>query len=260
MDPIEIKRSNPISALIASIPHGSSQITPEMRENKKSDTLLANNDWFLNELYNFLAGLHITVLSANYSRYVIDVNRDINIKHLNEEYTRSLIYQKSTFGKEIYDTPLVDEIISNRIQTFYMPYHNHLSEEIDTALKENNRVFLLDLHSFYVQSAADVVLGTCEGKTCSKEFLYLVYNAFTSEGFVVRINEKGLTGGYIVSHYGSLDNVEAIQIELRYTSYIENREFGEEEVVKKNDTLFSETQGRLIQVFKKIKVMIAGLN
>jgi N-formylglutamate deformylase len=134
--PIEIKRSNPISAIIASIPHGSSQITTEMRENKKPDTLLANNDWFLNELYNFLEGLHITILSANYSRYVIDVSRDINNKHVHDEYTRSLIYPKSTLGRDIYDTPLAGEIISNRIQTIYMPYHNRLSEEINTVLKK----------------------------------------------------------------------------------------------------------------------------
>ncbi|MGO4501114.1 N-formylglutamate amidohydrolase [Paenibacillus sp. 2RAB27] len=170
MNPIEIKRSSSISALIASIPHGSSQITSEMRENKKSATLLANNDWFLNELYDFLEELDITKLSANYSRYVIDVNRDISNKHLHDEYTRSLIYRKSTFGKEIYDSPLSDEIITNRIKTIYMPYHNRLAEEIKRALKENNRVFLMDLHSFYIQSTADVVLGTCEGKTCSKEF------------------------------------------------------------------------------------------
>jgi N-formylglutamate deformylase len=240
MDPIKIKRSNPISALIASIPHGSSQITTEMSENKKPGTMLANNDWFLNELYNFLEGILITMISANYSRYVKDVNRDINNKHLRDEYTKSLIYHKSTFGKEIYDAPLAEKIISNRIQTIYMPYHKHLSEDIDIALKGKNRAFLLDLHSFYIQSTADVVLGTCEGKSCSKEFLNIVYDAF-------------------VSHYGSLDKVEAIQIELRYTSYIEKREFFDEEVDTKNNTLFSETQGRLILVFTKIKVMIAGL-
>ncbi len=67
--------------------------------------------------------------------------------------------------------------------------------------------------------------------------------------------KKGLTGGYIVSKYGAWNNVEAIQIELRYTTYIENRMFGEEEVAAKNDELFKETQLRLVKVFQKIKTL-----
>jgi hypothetical protein len=104
----------PLSPIIASIPHGSSQITPEMIRSKKSDKVLPNNDWFLNELYSFLEGLNITTVSANYSRYVIDVNREINHKIQGEDYTKSLVYQKSTFGRDIYDIPLSDDTIITR--------------------------------------------------------------------------------------------------------------------------------------------------
>jgi N-formylglutamate deformylase len=104
-----------------------------------------------------------------------------------------------------------------------MPYNNGLSEEINTSLVVNRSVFLVDLHSFYNQSTADVVLGTCHGLSCSNEFLGVVRNAFVAEGFTVAVDEKGLSGGYFVSKYGSWNNVEAIQFELRYTTYIENR-------------------------------------
>ncbi len=91
-----------MSAIIASIPHGSSQITPEILASKKPEIVLSNNDWFLNELYNFLERLNITTVSANYSRYVIDVNRDISLRNHAEDYTKSLVYQKSTFGRDLY--------------------------------------------------------------------------------------------------------------------------------------------------------------
>lgn len=221
--------------------------------------LLPNNDWFLNELCSFLEKLQITQISANYSRYVIDVNRDIDSRDIHNEYTKSLVYQKTTFGQNIYDTPLSDEIISNRIESIYLPYHRCLSEEIQTALKDRSKVFLLDLHSFYIQSTADVVLGTCQGKSCSSEFLNIVYEALVSEGFTVAIDEKGLTGGYIVKYYGSLIQVEAIQMELRYTAYIEDREFGEEELVTKDEELFHRTQRRLANVFAVISQRIMTL-
>ncbi|MDF2923668.1 MAG: N-formylglutamate amidohydrolase [Paenibacillaceae bacterium] len=256
MHSLEVKRSNPISAIIASIPHGSSQITTEMIKSMKPDIVLPNNDWLLNELYSFLEGLNITTVSANYSRYVIDVNRNIRLKNQSEDYTKSLVYQKTTFGRDIYDIPLSEDTIMNRIENIYVPYHYRLSEEINASLAVNRKVFLVDLHSFYIQSAKDVVLGTCQGKSCSSEFLEAVRSAFVEEGFTVSVDEKGLSGGYIVSKYGSLNSVEAIQIELRYTKYIENREFGEEEATKKNDELFKETQIRLFSVFQNIKTLI----
>ncbi|WP_090790371.1 N-formylglutamate amidohydrolase [Paenibacillus sp. GP183] len=61
-------------------------------------------------------------VSANFSRYVIDVNRDISFKNHEDEYTTSLVYHKSTFGKEIYDTSLSEDAILNRIKTVYVPY------------------------------------------------------------------------------------------------------------------------------------------
>ncbi|OZB99009.1 N-formylglutamate amidohydrolase [Paenibacillus sp. XY044] len=250
---LNVKRSKPVSAIIASIPHGSSQITPEMKKSKKPDIVLPNNDWFLNELYSFLEGLNITTVSANYSRYVIDVNRDIKLKNQGEDYTKSLVYQKSTFGRDIYDIPLSDDTIINRIENIYMPYHYGLSEEISTSLAVFGKAFLVDLHSFYIQTTHDVVLGTCHGMSCSNEFLEAVRSAFVRERFTVSVDENGLSGGHIVSKYGSWSNVEAIQIELRYTSYIENRVFGEEEVTTKNYELFKETQYRLGKVFQNLK-------
>lgn len=251
MDAVDIEKSKHPSCIIASIPHGSSKITSDMRRCMRENVLLTNNDWFLNELYNFLPKLNITKISANYSRYVIDVNRNINKEKVRGDYTESLVYHKTTFRKEIYKKALSSETIKNRIVKFYDPYHFHLLDEINKSLKLNKKAYLLDLHSFYAQSEADVVLGTWHGDTCSSKFLNIVYNAFVSEKFIVKFDEAGLKGGFITTHYSTIKNVEAIQIELRYTSYIEERNF-EEEVTSINKKMFYETQERLKRVFKKI--------
>lgn len=253
MNSVTIKRSNKTNNIIASIPHGSSRITKEMKKKMKEKIILTNNDWFLNELYSFLIKLDITSLSTNYSRYVIDVNRNIEKKFNCGDYKESLIYTRTTFNKDIYNKPLSMEEIENRINDIYLPYHSLLISEINRVLQEMNKVYLFDLHSFYAQSTADVVLGTKERSACSHNFLDIVYKAFVSEKFKVKVDEKGLRGGHIVSKYSTLDNVEALQIELRYTTYIENRFFGEEELKSKNDVLFNNTKERLERVFKKIR-------
>lgn len=167
MEAVTIRRGKGISNIIASIPHGSSRITNEMKSKIKDKILLTNNDWFLNELYSFLTNLDITTLSANYSRYVIDVNRNIMKELHGKDYTKSLIYTKTTFNKEIYSQPLLKEDIENRINDIYLLYHFSLKDEINRTLKRRNKVYLFDLHSFYAQSTADVVLGTKEGNNCS---------------------------------------------------------------------------------------------
>ncbi|QHT60828.1 N-formylglutamate amidohydrolase [Paenibacillus lycopersici] len=252
MDPVYVRRANQPCGIIVSIPHGSSRLTGEMDANRRPDAILANSDWFLNELYAFLHDLQATIVSANYSRYVIDVNRAVTGGSGNG-YTTSLVYSATTFGKAIYDSPLPADVIANRLDTVYKPFHRRLKEEIDAVLQTNRIAYLFDLHSFYIQSDADVVLGTCAGRSCSGAFAQLVYEAFASEGFVVKIDEPGLTGGYITSHYGAPDRVEAIQIELRYTAYIGKRAFGEEAVAARDESLFRETQARLLHVFRRLE-------
>lgn len=253
---VTLKENSVSCGIIVSIPHSSYNITTEMKENIKPDVIFANNDWYLNELYKFLNELGIVTVSANYSRYVIDVNRKIEYKYDHKEYTKSLIYFNTTFNKEIYVKPPCKSIIEYRIENIYNPYHLCLIREINKVLKEKNTVYLFDLHSFYSQSEADIVLGTRYGETCSKQFLNIVYNAFINEGFTVKIDEVGLRGGYITYHYGSIKDVQAIQIEIRYTTYIENRYFGEEFMPKINYKLFYKTQSRLNRVFKVIKQSI----
>lgn len=253
---VTVKKCRKPSKIIASIPHSAYKITSEMKQHINDKVVFTNNDWFLNELYSFLNELDINTVSANYSRYVIDVNRKMEFKENHEKYTDSLIYFNTTFNKQIYAKMPSEEDIKFRIENIYDKYHECLLDQINTILKEKNKVYLFDLHSFFAQSDADVVLGTREGTTCSKEFLDIVYNAFTDQGFNVKIDEKGLRGGYITYHYASMDNVEAVQIEIRYTSYIEDRYFGEEYMPKIDYQLFNKTQSRLKKVFKVIKEKI----
>ncbi|MEC0178403.1 N-formylglutamate amidohydrolase [Paenibacillus favisporus] len=244
---------------MASIPHGSSLLTDEMKSRLVPGVILSNNDWYVRELYDFLDTIDFTVISANYSRYVIDVNRDMSFRDNKDNYRNSLIYHKTTFGEQIYDTSPDEAIIKNRIETMYLPYHHCLAEEIGQSTLNYRKVYLFDLHSFYIQSSADIVLGTRGGQTCSQEFLNVLVKAFREEGFKVEVDAEGLTGGYIVSHYGSLSHTEAVQIEIRYTTYIEDRVFGKEEVIDKNNDLFIATKGSLHRAFIRIKAALESL-
>ena len=69
--------------LLISIPHNGSLIPDGlaslMTEIGRTST---DTDWFLDRLYDFASGLGAGVLCANYSRYVIDLNRALSDESL----------------------------------------------------------------------------------------------------------------------------------------------------------------------------------
>jgi len=70
-------------------------------------------------------------------------------------------------------------------------------------------------------------------------------------------NEKWI-GGYITRHYGSKDNVEALQIELRFPAYLDRESFDEEEVKEWDSDKFRNAKERLRKVFSEIIKELCG--
>lgn len=235
---------------VISIPHSGLYITKEMNK-KLNNVILANMDWYLPELFEFLEKLGFTMVINNISRYVIDPNRDINITN-NESYTKSLIYKKTTFDREMYKIPLNKKEIEDRIKRFYENYHNTLNRLIAEKLKWFNKVYLIDLHSFGKQIESDVVLGNDNGNTMNKELVQYINNLFVYNGFSVSVNNP-FNGGYITKHYGKTHGkCESLQIELSYFSYIDKRKFYEEEFSYINKDVMNDCQLRLQKIFEKI--------
>ncbi|WP_324825234.1 hypothetical protein [Sinanaerobacter sp. ZZT-01] len=54
-------------------------------------------------------------------------------------------------------------------------------------------------------------------------------------------------GGHIINHYRKLfgERIDGVMMELRYTKYIDNRYFSEEELTDKNEILFQSAKQKL---------------
>ena len=238
---------------VISIPHSGTLLSETMYNNLIEDVVLANMDWYLPELYDFLKNMGFTVIINQVSRYMIDVNRSLEDKTSDSLYKKNLIYKKTTFNKKIYKRNLLQDEIQKRINNYYIPYH----EEIERLLKEKlqyfDKVYLLDLHSFGQTVGADIVLGNNCGKTTSKDFFELIKNNLEKCEFIVNDN-KPYKGGFITRNYSEkYNNCETLQIELWYGTYIDNREFEEEYKPNINENVFQNTQNRMIKFFEKLK-------
>lgn len=223
-----------------------------MNESLNKETILANMDWYLAQLYDFLGNMGFTVLINNISRYVIDPNRSLEDKTVDSSYNGNAIYNKTTFNKEMYTKQLAQDEIKNRIDQYYIPYHKELEKQIEQKLKKFDKIYLIDMHSFGKDIGADIVLGNDYGKTTSIRFFNFIKDELEKEGFCINEN-KPYRGGYITRHYNEkFKNVETLQIELRYGAYIDNREFGEEYQPKINEDIFYYTKEKMKRVFETL--------
>ena len=240
---------------VISIPHSGTLLSEKMYNNLIENTILANMDWYLPQLYSFLSDMGFTVIINNISRYVIDVNRSLDDKSSNCSYNRNLIYTKTTFDKDMYKTTLLQDEITERIENYYVPYHKEIEELLKDKLKYFEKVYLLELHSFGRNVGSDIVVGNNCGKTTSNDFFEIMKNNLEKCGFTVSSN-KPYKGGYITKNYREkFNNCETLQIELYYGTYIDNREFIEEYKPTVNDNLFYNTQRKMMKVFEKMKTI-----
>lgn len=252
----EEKNNYPV---VISLPHSGTWIPEEMRNNLRQEAILANTDWFLPELYQFLSAKGCTVIENRVNRYVVDPNRESQMA--GADYQNTVVYQQNTFGNPLYSKPLSEKIINERLENYDWPYHHALQALIEQKKAHFVKVYLIDLHSFAeypnrdVSIPADFVIGNQEDQTSSVDLREFLMMLLEKEGFSVS-NNHPFRGGFITRQYGQQDDTEALQLEIRYKQYIENRSFGEEELTTYDPELFSAAQKRLETVFEKLLVKL----
>nr|WP_262690332.1 N-formylglutamate deformylase [Kordiimonas aestuarii] len=220
------------SPLIVSMPHSGEALGPFAPRMTDAAHRIADTDWHLPRLYAFLGDMGATVLSANYSRYVIDLNRDPSGKSLYPGQNVTELCPTTTFAEEpIYrqgETPGVADV-SERTKTYWHPYHTALTAEIERVKAEHGYALLWDAHSirshvprFFEGCLPDFNLGTNEGASCDAGLAQQVYTAAKgAESFTSVLNGR-FKGGYITRRYGNpAEDVHAIQLELAQITYMD---------------------------------------
>jgi N-formylglutamate amidohydrolase len=207
--------------VIASLPHSGLYVPPEIDRlfTSRHRQWLRNTDWSLPQLYNFLPDLGVTMLEATHSRYVVDLNRDPS-GELYGSFARAVVAEATADGAPIYaETPDPSELAA-RVISYHAPYHAILRDILADTVKRFGRALLLDLHSFMGPIHNDVCIGDRWGNSCSSDVSDAFHDALGAEGFDV-VRNTPFAGGYIVRAHATPPAVEALQLELRYTTYLD---------------------------------------
>jgi N-formylglutamate amidohydrolase len=217
--------------LVISVPHAGTQLPQALRE-RMTDAAraLVDTDWEVDRLYPFARELDATMLVAQQSRYVIDLNRDPQGTSLYPGARTTALCPTETFeGEPIYveGGEPNDREIAQRRAAYWEPYHDGLQEELRRVRAAHGYALLLDAHSIWGRlpllfegELPDVNLGTNSGRSCDPEMLASVL-AVVAGSTYSHVVDGRFKGGYITRRYGSpAHEVHGLQIELNQRTYL----------------------------------------
>ena len=245
--------------LLISVPHDGRQL-PDFIEQRmtRAGRDIPDTDWHVAKLYEFADELGASMLIANYSRYVVDLNRPPDDAALYKGQIATGICPQQTFaGDDIYEDGAVVDTSEQpeRVHTFWQPYHSYIKTKLLALRQEFGYALLWDAHSIpsVVPRLFDGELpvlnvGTNETKSCSVDIADDVFKVAASSGYESVMNDR-FKGGYITRNYGEpKNNVHAIQLEIAQRAYMNetSREFDATKAEKLRDTLRS-----MIETFLK---------
>lgn len=224
--------------IIVSVPHCGTAFPEELKNDYDSSLSLSpdDTDWYVQDLYNFVSDMGITMIYAKYSRWVIDLNRDPKSAPLYNDgrIITGLTPSTDFFGNEIYINEKVipdQQEVQRRLTNYYWPYYNKIQELIDELKDEFGKVLLWDAHSIrkFVptirkENFPDMILGNNDEKTADKSLIETAITNLRNSNFEVTHNTP-FKGGHITRYFGNpLNNVHTLQLEMVKTLYMEDDE------------------------------------
>jgi N-formylglutamate deformylase len=218
--------------LLISIPHAGTDVPQWIAQRFTPDVAgLPDTDWFVDQLYAFARDIGASIIKANLSRYVVDLNRSPDSKSLYAAKATSPVCATESFaGATIYRTGEAPDAaeISTRIDAFWRPYHDALEQELQLLKRAHGKALLWDAHSIAseVPGLFEGVLpefnfGTRDGKSCPPAIADELLNLIVRDGEFGAVVDGRFKGGYITMNYGRpVENVFAVQLELAERVYM----------------------------------------
>ncbi len=233
---ISVKK-NQVPILI-SVPHCGIDFPDELKDQYKANLASApdDTDWFVDKLYDFAPSMGITMISAVYSRWVIDLNRDPKSKPLYSDgriITR-LCPTTNFLGEPIYNDErevVAAEEVNRRLNEYYLPYHEKIQELLNDLKSKFGKVLLWDCHSIrqhvptiHHSKFTDLILGDADGTSADTVLTQSVLKNLKSSGYSLQHNNP-FKGGIITRNFGRpSEHQHALQLEMTKVNYMDDAE------------------------------------
>jgi N-formylglutamate deformylase len=236
--------------VVVEVPHAGLRI-PEVVAREidcEPRDILRDADAYVDELFSGCNDSGATLLVADVSRYVVDLNReedDVDALSVPELCTRpcrhgsnalcnhaprGLIWRESTEGRNVLRAPLDLAAYERRMSAFYRPYHSALEQRAKELRAIFGYAIILSAHSMPAYGRgpdgtrtrrADVVPGTRGQSTAHPSLIALLDGHFRSAGLSVR-HDDPYRGGATTARWGRVrEGFHGMQVELNRALYMD---------------------------------------
>jgi formiminoglutamase len=221
--------------LLISMPHAGLGLTDKVRDGLVDQARsLPDTDWHIPRLYDFARDLGASVVTAEYSRFVIDLNRPDDDKPLYAGATTGL-YPATLFdGEPLFKDDQVPSAAERAtyLEGIWRPYHDTIRRELERLRAEFGYALLWDAHSIRSHIAhlfdgklPDFNLGTFNGASCDPELAERLQGVCAKFAQYTHVLNGRFKGGHITRHYGDPSRqIHAVQLELAQSTYMDEVE------------------------------------
>ncbi|MDZ3994149.1 N-formylglutamate deformylase [Pseudomonas sp. Teo4] len=221
--------------LLISMPHAGLKLTPEVRDGLVEPArCLPDTDWHIPQLYDFARELGASVVAAEYSRFVIDLNRPEDDKPLYAGATTGL-YPSTLFeGEPLFKEGMEPSAEARKtyLELIWRPYHDTIKSELARLRETFGYALLWDAHSIrsliphlFEGKLPDFNLGTFNGASCDPQLAERLKGVCGQAQDYSHVLNGRFKGGHITRHYGDpARDIHAVQLELAQSTYMEESE------------------------------------
>ncbi len=235
--------------LLISVPHDGRELPADIRDRMTdAGRAIPDTDWHVAKLYEFAAHLGASFIVANYSRYVVDLNRSADDGDLYPGQVATGLCPERTFaGDAIYRFGGVDEVERDaRVQDYWRPYHDKIRATLDSMRAAHGFALLWDAHSIpgevprlFTGELPTLNLGSNDSQSCAGKLETAVAAVAIGSDYTTVVNGR-FKGGYITRSFGAPANdTHALQLEISQRAYMDEKslQFDSEKAEKLRDTL-----------------------
>jgi N-formylglutamate deformylase len=223
--------------IVISVPHAGTDFPADIWAELKPGLLPPDDtDWFVHQLYDFATELGIPIIRANYSRWVVDLNRNPDSSPLYHDgrVLTGLCTSTTFLGEPIYadERPEVApaEVVRRRV-LYFAPYHEAVQQLLDDTRAQFGRVLLWDCHSIrravpaiHAGPFPDLILGSADETSASAEIIGAALQQLGRGPYSLSHNTP-FKGGYITRHFGRpAAQQHALQLEMSKDLYMDDAE------------------------------------
>ena len=253
--------------IVLSVPHAGTFIPDEIKKKMVPEMAetLEDTDWFVDLLYDFAPSLGIPMIVANFSRWVIDLNRNPGNQPLYSDgrVITDVITLTDFNGKSIYQNGYApDEVeTERRTEHYFKPYHQKVGELLQETKAKFGTALLFDAHSIKKnvpgirnEDFPELILGDNDETSAHPELIKTAIFSLENKGFGFSHNFP-FKGGSITRSFGKpQENIHALQLEMVKTNYMDDFETNyHPERAEKIRTILKETLVNLSETLLKLK-------